>query len=413
MKRTISGWLALLLCFLMSVSVWADAGRAQNLDYKTDYYMVAASTQGGVDIYSEPDFGSPKLNEELIPNGTAFHIQGEKRAEDGTLWGFTQYQGMNGYLPVEGDFQPVTRSEAVDYEFYAYDGKAQDYDVTVTAEDGDVILYNGPGTKFGEVSGAPEIKKGTALHITSDVDTKDGSLWGKTTTSEGYTGWVDIRIAAREDGQDLEMIENPALVTPNAGQTGTEQAASTDAANAASAKNTPTAAPTVKPTATPAPEPTATPKPTSTPTPEPTATSTPTPEPTATDTPAPEPTAADTPTPEPTAASEPAAEPTAETEPTAVEEVPTQIEVEDVSEEPVVTEEEAAETPQVEDVSAEPEDASSEPEEIQETDADADGYSWYKNPVIWILSGAILIALLIVFFLLRQNKEEENEEKKS
>ena len=45
--------LAVLLSLCMSVCVWADAGKAQNVDYKTDYYMIVESPDGGVDLYSE------------------------------------------------------------------------------------------------------------------------------------------------------------------------------------------------------------------------------------------------------------------------------------------------------------------------------------------------------------------------
>lgn len=413
--------LAVLFCLLMCVNVWADAGRLQKVDYKTDYYMVVMSPDGGVDFYSEPDFDSAKLNDALIPNGVAFHIEGEKKTEDGQVWGYTTYRSMNGYVPLD-DLKPVTRSEAVDYEFYAYGGKAQNYDITVTAEDGQVVLHHGPGIKYGEVSGQPKIKKGTALHITSDVDTGDGTLWGKTVLPEGYTGWIDIHQAVKDGGESLEMVESKSKVSntkKEAHQSSSDQTESLEKQRATSAP---------KPTETPA----LTKAPTKTPTQTPTKSLTKAPEKTPTEKPLEAVTAAPTkaPTEKPletvTAAptEEQAKDPTVTPtrEPSATPE-PEESAVEDVSSEPEEgsVEEEGEKMPpeeiEVEDVSETPatteiEDVPSESQEVQDTAADAEAYSWHKNPIIWILSGAILIALLIVFFLIRQNKEEEKEDKK-
>ncbi len=40
-----------------------------------EYAMVVESPEGGIDIYSEADPQSTKLNGELIPNGIAIRIQ--------------------------------------------------------------------------------------------------------------------------------------------------------------------------------------------------------------------------------------------------------------------------------------------------------------------------------------------------
>ena len=74
MKRVVRACLALLLGILMTVNVMADMGMAQYPDYVTDYYMIVESPDGGIDFYVEASFDSAKLNTELIPNGTAFHI---------------------------------------------------------------------------------------------------------------------------------------------------------------------------------------------------------------------------------------------------------------------------------------------------------------------------------------------------
>ena len=63
MKKKLGMLLAVLLTFCMTVGVFADAGKTQQVDYKTDYYMIVESPDGGVDMYSEADASSPKLND--------------------------------------------------------------------------------------------------------------------------------------------------------------------------------------------------------------------------------------------------------------------------------------------------------------------------------------------------------------
>ena len=48
----------MLLTFCVTVGVFADAGKTQEVDYKTDYYMIVESPDGGVDMYSEADASS-------------------------------------------------------------------------------------------------------------------------------------------------------------------------------------------------------------------------------------------------------------------------------------------------------------------------------------------------------------------
>ena len=44
MKKKLGMLLAVLLTFCMTVGVFADAGKTQQVDYKTDYYMIVEST---------------------------------------------------------------------------------------------------------------------------------------------------------------------------------------------------------------------------------------------------------------------------------------------------------------------------------------------------------------------------------
>ena len=206
MKKKTGIWFAAILCMIISVTVSADVQNKQTQpDYKTDYYMIVESKAGGIDIYANPDLEAAKLSEEMIPNGTALHIEGE--VEDEThkrTWGYVQYHGMNGFVPLD-DCRPVaSRQEAIDSELYLAGrdnvNYQADYDITVSEED-DMKLYQGPGEKYGTVPGVRDIKSGETLHITQDAHMNDGSYWG-VTTIDGKQGWVNLDEVNNPDQQE-------------------------------------------------------------------------------------------------------------------------------------------------------------------------------------------------------------------
>lgn len=352
MKRVLRVGLVILLCLLMTANVWADEAGKQP-DYVTDYYMIIESPDGGIDIYASASFDAQKLNDELIPNGVALHIVGELTDESGHVWGHTQYHGMYGYVATD-HLRPCTKSEAIESELYIAGSENVNYNAsynaTVDAQSGSVYLYNGPGEKYGKVSGTDAIVNGTVLPITQDALLIDESFWGKTEVA-GQEGWVN-----------LENTDARTLKDEKTAAEGTVEMQTSEEAETLAVPET-TITPTPEPTATP------TPKPTTTPTPEPTATSTPTPEPTATSTPTPEPTSTSTPTPEATATATP--EPTEEAEETA---------------------EEDGETT---------EDA----EETKEASADAKTQSYVVNPFLWIgILLIIAIIILLIYHFKKRNK---------
>ena len=192
MKRRFGTVIAMVLCFILTVvSVYADDGKGQNPDYVTDYYMIVQSTQGGVDIYDEADTQSVKLNDSKIPNGTAIHVLGEKNGADNKKWAYTQYHGMNGYVPMD-DLDPASREEAANEEYRTFGGKDVDFEVKVHGNDGNVSVYNGPGEKFDQVSGTEGIADGTTVHIFQYVQGEDGTNWGKTDTDGVTQGWLNL-----------------------------------------------------------------------------------------------------------------------------------------------------------------------------------------------------------------------------
>ena len=394
--------LAVVLTLCMSVSAFADAGKSQQVDYKTDYYMIVESPDGGVDMYSEASTDSPKLNDELIPNGTAIHVEGESKDDAGNIWLYTQLHGMFGFLE-EKYLKPATLAEAVASELALYGSTDVNYDITVNAkEDGSVSLYKGPGQKYGTVSGGCNIANGEKLHIDVEVDTGKDGIWGQTTAGE-VSGWVDIAQATNTEQSTVELVpEN--TVTPEAGEnsesaaeepedkteidvnsegdteaTGDVNSESNTAVGKAVAGSAEKKTPTPKPTSTPTPKSTntstPTPKPTSTPTPEPTSTNTPTPEPTNTSTPTPEPTSTSTPTPEPTKTSTPTPKPTETSAPT---------------EEPTKTDTPAENAGQT---------ASSE---------NVEKASSGMTALIWILVAVIIIGIAVVIWLIKKNKKNND-----
>lgn len=273
MKKLAKSLLVIALGLFMSVNVMADVqtGKTEP-DYPTDYYMIVESKAGGIDIYSQPDLESTRLNDEQIPNGTALHIEGEvEDTENNRTWGYTEYHGMYGYAPLDECRPADSRKEAIDSELYIA-GKDHvnynaDYDVKADAEGGSQKLYQGPGTKYGEVPGVRDIENGETLHITQDAEMADGSHWGVTTV-DGTEGWVDLEKTEEWKAEHLDTVEESVdavaevSVTPTEAAKATETPAPTEAAEA-----TETPAPTETAEATETPAPTEAAEATETPTP--------------------------------------------------------------------------------------------------------------------------------------------------
>ena len=381
MKKKLGMLLAVLLTFCMTVGVFADAGKTQQVDYKTDYYMIVESPDGGVDMYA--DASSPKLNDELIPNGTAIHVEGETTDEAGKVWVYAQLHGMFGFLE-ENYLKPATLAEAVASELVLYGSKDANYSITVNAkEDGSVCLYKGPGKKYGTVSGGCNIANGEKLYIDTEVDTGKDGIWGHTEAGD-VSGWVNIAEATNTEESTVELVPETEKEAEDGSQsvqagenTSEVGKAGTEGKDIGDAEAEPTGTPTSKPekTSTPTPKPTET----STPVPEPTKKATAASEPTETSTPAPEPTEASTPAPEPTETSTPTPEPTETSTPTP-----------EPSETMAPTEEAAVTVAPSE--SAEQEASS---ENVESTDKG-------MNSVIWILVVVIIIGIAVVIWLLKK-----------
>ena len=253
MKKLAKSLLVIALGLFMSVNVMADVQTGKTgPDYPTDYYMIVESKAGGIDIYSQPDLESTRLNDEQIPNGTALHIEGEvEDTENNRTWGYTEYHGMYGYAPLDECRPADSRKEAIDSELYIA-GKDHvnynaDYDVKADAEEGTQKLYQGPGKKYGEVPGVRDIENGETLHITQDAEMVDGSHWGVTTV-DGTEGWVDLEKTEEWKKEHPDTVEESVAAVAEVSVTPTEVAKATE---------TPVPTETAKATETPAPTETA------------------------------------------------------------------------------------------------------------------------------------------------------------
>lgn len=261
MKKLTKSFLVMILGLLMSVNVMADVQTGKTgPDYPTDYYMIVESKAGGIDIYSQPDLESTRLNDEQIPNGTALHIEGEvEDTENNRTWGYTEYHGMYGYAPLDECRPADSRKEAIDSELYIA-GKDHvnynaDYDVKADAEGGSQKLYQGPGTKYGEVPGVRDIENGETLHITQDAEMADGSHWGVTTV-DGTEDWVDLEKTEEWKKEHPDTVEESVDAVAEVSVTPTEVAKATETpAPTETAKATETPAPTEAAEATETPTP--------------------------------------------------------------------------------------------------------------------------------------------------------------
>lgn len=364
MKKLAKSLLVILMGLFMSVNVMADVqtGKTQP-DYSTDYYMIVESKAGGIDLYSQPDFDSTKLNDEQIPNGTALHITGEvEDTENNRTWGYTEYHKMNGYAALDECRPAQSRKEAIDSELYIA-GKdhvnySADYDIKAYAEEGTQKLYQGPGEKYGEVPGVRDIENGETLHITQDAEMVDGSHWGVTTV-DGTEGWMNLEKTeewlkehpeAQTESVDAEPVTEEAVDAEAAAENAVSAEPAEDSGVEAASKATKKSAMTTTPKATVTPKVTATPKPTETP--EPTGTTEPT----------------ETPV------------PTATTGPTETPEVTETVETEK------------------ENTKAAQDETDAESRQASGQDVRSTSSHWYQNPFIWIIAAAVLaVAGLLIY----------------
>ena len=364
MKKLAKSLLVILMGLCMSVNVMADVqtGKTEP-DYSTDYYMIVESKAGGIDLYSQPDFDSTKLNDEQIPNGTALHITGEvEDTENNRTWGYTEYHKMNGYAALDECRPAQSRKEAIDSELYIagrdHVNYNADYDVKAYAEEGTQKLYQGPGEKYGEVPGVRDIENGETLHITQDAEMVDGSHWGVTTV-DGTEGWMDLEKTeewlkehpeAQTESVDAEPVTEEAVDAEASAENAGSAEPVEDSGETTASKTTEKSATATTPKATATPKVTATPKPTTT---------------------------------------------TGSTETTGATETPAPTAATEATETPAAT---ATAEPEKEDTEAAQDEADAKSRQASGQDVRSTSGHWYQNPFIWIIAVAVLaVAGLLIY----------------
>lgn len=103
MRKFKGVFLAGMLVLSVSVPVYADKSAVVKVEAPadtTDYYMTVDSGGVGVDIYPSTDGKGEKLNDKTVKDGTVLHIEGETE-KNGETWGYTEYNGRYGYVPLE------------------------------------------------------------------------------------------------------------------------------------------------------------------------------------------------------------------------------------------------------------------------------------------------------------------------
>ena len=66
--------------------------------YEVDYYVEVSAPDGGVNYRYGAGVEYDKVFEHMIPNGTILHIEMEARADNGKMWGQTEYQDYWGWV---------------------------------------------------------------------------------------------------------------------------------------------------------------------------------------------------------------------------------------------------------------------------------------------------------------------------
>ena len=122
MRRCKGVLLAGMLVLSMSVPVYADKSVVVKVEAPadtTDYYMTVDSGGVGVDIYPSTDGKGEKLNDKTVRDGTVLHIEGETE-KNGETWGYTEYNGRYGYVPLE-ELRPSNEySNAIVHAFQGF-----------------------------------------------------------------------------------------------------------------------------------------------------------------------------------------------------------------------------------------------------------------------------------------------------
>ena len=148
---------------------------------KTGYYVTVNASDGGVNLRYGPGVSYDRLMNYMIPNGTSLQVHWEDKASNGNTWGFTSYNGMNGWIALS----EVSRGGSIPLPMDVH------YHVKAAAPDGGINLRDGAGVSYNVIL-SHMIPNGTSVEIIQETtSTSNGRYWGYT-TYEGRSGWVTL-----------------------------------------------------------------------------------------------------------------------------------------------------------------------------------------------------------------------------
>ncbi len=217
--------LAGMLVLSVSVPVYADKSAVVKVEAPadtTDYYMTVDSGGVGVDIYPSTDGKGEKLNDKTVKDGTVLHIEGETE-KNGETWGYTEYNGRYGYVPLE-ELRPSKDAElaaagiagSTEKESSAVEPSGTATTDTTTAEP------SGTATT-GTTTADPTITDQTGNTVTdpaatvdpdSAKNTSDGTAGQEISTSDNNTD--EAATASSSQNSTTGEIQGPPAATDSA-----------------------------------------------------------------------------------------------------------------------------------------------------------------------------------------------------
>lgn len=198
--RKLVVFLAVLLCF--SIPVHADAIiDGGNSDTSVDYYVVVSASDGGANFRYGAGAEYDKLISNMIPNGTVLHIVGERAANTGRYWGYTEYQGLWGYVALSqtASYEAPKKTEPFT------GGTAADYNISINGKGDTANLRIGPGVEY-EKAASSAIPDGTVLHVEKEAAAANGNSWGQVEYN-GAVGWVALNLAEKTEALTAAQAE--------------------------------------------------------------------------------------------------------------------------------------------------------------------------------------------------------------
>ena len=203
------GWVALSQCTSYSApsggqSSGGSSGANTNTPEHACYDVKVSAPDGGLNLRYDAGVDYARLMDYMIPNGTVLHIHFRKMAANGNYWGFTEYQGMWGW---------VALTQATDIGFSGDRNNVYaDYDIKVAAPDGGVNFRSGPGTEYNTLINSM-ISNGTVLHVTSESVAANGNFWGYTQygSQYGYVTLNQVEPIAALSGSSTTSSSNKAV----------------------------------------------------------------------------------------------------------------------------------------------------------------------------------------------------------